>query len=120
MRVKVVSDLDPALTDPEDLAGDIIDTFTHDLRHRVSTDIGGVELASAEWAPSKVTLPEPPEVEGVPVGSKFTDMFDAEYEVVGSPVWNSNLGHYMQDVRNTDGLIVTNAVRALRIYLRDS
>jgi hypothetical protein len=49
IRVKVSDDLDPTLTDPQDLAGDIIDTFTHDLRHRVSADIGGVELASAEW-----------------------------------------------------------------------
>jgi len=117
IRVKVSDDLDPALTDPEDLAADIIDTFTEDLRHRLSTDIGGVELASAEWAPAKITLPEQPEVNGVPVGSKFSDPI-GEYEVVGSPVWVEDAGCYKQHVRSPHGYVAPITVDALRMSLR--
>jgi hypothetical protein len=49
IRVKVSDDIDPTTIDPEDIAADVIDTFTDDLRHRISTDIGGVKLLGAEW-----------------------------------------------------------------------
>jgi len=45
----MVSDADPTLTDPEDIAIDIIATFIEDLRHRPPTDLSSVKLVSAEW-----------------------------------------------------------------------
>lgn len=50
IRVRVDASDDPVLTDPMDLASDIIDTFNEDMTHRSGWQDGErVELLAAEW-----------------------------------------------------------------------
>lgn len=54
---------------------------------------------------------------GFPIGSTFEDsILGITFTIIGEPVWSEGCKGYVQDVRDSDGWIVANAVEAMKYY----